>query len=515
MFMKKLSIALGILLSLATAAVASQGTGCMPTTGTVTGLAFSQNINVANAAFISSNSGAAAPATDCTAVAIVGQPWLDTSSIPAKLRYYSGSTGGWEAIGILDNVNGVWTPPIGGGTNTLVSAATVDLCSVPQSNITISGTTTITSFSTTCGTGNIGQRKNIRFSGAVPLTYNATTLILPNAVSRTAVVGDLMEGYWNGTGWNFTIYTNQDGTPVNLPIATASVLGAVKQGSNITIAGDGTLSSNGNPIVRQTVLSGPQTAGVSSLFPTSSATLSITTQGVSGSTPIIATAAVGYGANGNVDVFGQSTANLTWSGLTANSTNYLYAYVFGGTLTPYSTTIAPIYQYGGTISVVSGQNTFDIAQMKMFQGNGTILNQNSIVFLGEVLTSGTAVSSTVTYAYNGYYDSGFINTLPSSATSVSKNSNLGTTEQTAIMQIKNLTTESGYSVGDIVLNPSVRDATSSYFILNLVSSRLTTYFITGSISNIGIQNKATGTYGPITSANWAYRVIARRSWGGS
>ena len=109
------------------AALASQGTGCLPTTGTVSGLALVQDMNAAIAALISSNSGLSPPATDCSAAPVLGQSWLDTSVTPARLRLYSGPSGGWQILGSPDAANGVWTPPIGGG-----SAGGAALCPSPR-----------------------------------------------------------------------------------------------------------------------------------------------------------------------------------------------------------------------------------------------------------------------------------------------------------------------------------------------------------------------------------------------
>lgn len=123
---------------------AAQGSACMPTTGTVSGLSFAQAVNSGLAAVLSSNSGAAAPANDCTGTPVKGQYWLDTSAAPNVLKLYDGTN--WLAVGAVDLTNHVWVPPVGGGAATVASAATVDLGASAASAVTISGTTTITSF---------------------------------------------------------------------------------------------------------------------------------------------------------------------------------------------------------------------------------------------------------------------------------------------------------------------------------------------------------------------------------
>lgn len=87
-------------------ALAAQGSGCLPTTGTVSGLTLVQDINAAIAALISTNSGNSAPSTDCTAVPIKGQLWLDTSTTPRTVRIYDGAS--WLAVGTVDDVGHFW-----------------------------------------------------------------------------------------------------------------------------------------------------------------------------------------------------------------------------------------------------------------------------------------------------------------------------------------------------------------------------------------------------------------------
>jgi hypothetical protein len=166
------------------AALAAQGTGCMPTTGTVSGLTMAQDMNAGIAALISSNSGASAPSTDCTAVPIKGQVWLDTSVTPNVLRQYDGAS--WVVLGALDSSNHLWPPPVGGGTATVTAASITDICAAPSAVQTISGTTTITSFGSSCV---VGARKTLIFASATPITYNATSLILPGQSSYTTAAG--------------------------------------------------------------------------------------------------------------------------------------------------------------------------------------------------------------------------------------------------------------------------------------------------------------------------------------
>ena len=81
---------------------------------------------------------------------------------------------------------------------TLASAATTDIGGQNSPFVEISGTTGITSLGT-----NYNGPRFLRFTGALLLTHNATTLNLPGAENITTVAGDTCIAYPNsaGTGW--------------------------------------------------------------------------------------------------------------------------------------------------------------------------------------------------------------------------------------------------------------------------------------------------------------------------
>jgi hypothetical protein len=209
--------------------MAAQGSCVMPTTGTVSGLTFTININNCFDATQTANSGASAPANTAGAPGI-GQIWLDTSTTPInRLKMWDGAS--WLLIATMDATNHVWDAPIGGGTATLASATTTDLCSVSQSTLTISGTTPITGFSNTCQPGQI---KALTFSGALLLTHNATSMILPNNGNNiTTVAGaTAWAAYLGGGNWRVLSYQKPDGSALN---ASADFTGAVAFDSALTI----------------------------------------------------------------------------------------------------------------------------------------------------------------------------------------------------------------------------------------------------------------------------------------
>lgn len=220
------ALALGLL---ALPAVASQGSLCMPLVSPVSGLTFAQDVNAATAALVSANSGAVAPANPCGAAPVKGQFWLDTSTTPAVLKIYDGSST-WTPLGQLDAVNHLWEPPIGGNTGTIVGAATTDLSTVNASFVTISGSVGITSFGSAMP---VGTSKLIKFSSTPTITYNATSMILPTAASITAAAGDTAIVTALGSG-NFIVtdYIRADGTPVG-QITSANILNATITGADI------------------------------------------------------------------------------------------------------------------------------------------------------------------------------------------------------------------------------------------------------------------------------------------
>lgn len=93
---------------------------------------------------------------------------------------------------------------------TVASNTTTDILGAASNFIAISGTTTITSL----GTGTYRQ-KFVRFSGALTLTHNATSLILPGGANITTVAGDTCVVISDGSS-NARIYAFQRATDIEL-----------------------------------------------------------------------------------------------------------------------------------------------------------------------------------------------------------------------------------------------------------------------------------------------------------
>lgn len=104
---------------------------------------------------------------------------------------------------------------VGFGTlATLASATTTDIGTARSHTVNISGTTTITAF----GSSALLARPlyKLVFSGALVLTYNATSLILPGSANITTANGDSADALYLGSGnWQIISYYKRTGVPVN------------------------------------------------------------------------------------------------------------------------------------------------------------------------------------------------------------------------------------------------------------------------------------------------------------
>ncbi|QIG74372.1 hypothetical protein EVC08_060 [Rhizobium phage RHph_N65] len=102
---------------------------------------------------------------------------------------------------------------------TIASAATTDLSTVTSQNVTVTGNTTITGF----GTAPAGTLRRLVFSGALTLTHNATTLILPQGANVVTAAGDSLQIVSLGSGnWRVTSYQRVAGSLLTSGTAAAA-----------------------------------------------------------------------------------------------------------------------------------------------------------------------------------------------------------------------------------------------------------------------------------------------------
>jgi hypothetical protein len=187
-----------------------------------------------------------------------------------------------------------------------------------------------------------------------------------------------------------------------------------------------------------------------------------------------------------------------------------------GALTTGKTTLAPIYQWGGTPGTANGQFTFNIGEMRGYLGNGSTAPQAYVVFLGEAVTSGSAVTSTVAYAYSGRYESAWTATLPNGGTFTSANHNIGAPQLSASWGIECTTADVGYAVGDQLTQdgigtidangyPHPTPVSFTRLVVGVTSSNNATPF--------NVPNKSTGgATVSLTAGRWKHRFIVQRGW---
>lgn len=189
------------------------------------------------------NTPAVSP-NDGDAYIVGGSPTGLWSGKANQIAYWRNSSGVWQFIVPLegwtvrvqddDDTNGIpkeygytgsaWAIPAGAGGSftggtltsalneapivTLASAATVNIGAAAANTISISGTTTITAFDTIAS----GAKRVLAFQGALTLTHNATTLILPTGSSISTAAGDVAEFVSLGSGnWRCTGYMRANG----------------------------------------------------------------------------------------------------------------------------------------------------------------------------------------------------------------------------------------------------------------------------------------------------------------
>lgn len=356
-------------------------------------------------------------------------------------------------------------------------AGTVDLtANAPDTDdIRITGALAITGFTVA-----VGRVLRVTAGGAFTLT-NGAGLVTQTGANIVAVVGDTF--LLRATAANVMEVLNY------VPVTVTPVIQAT---------------------TRQTVLSGPvDTSGLPTFLPATSASLNITSQNVStGVNALVATASGGANANGIINVVGQATANLTWTGCTANQTNYLPVSIAGGVLTAQTPTILqPIEQWGGTPSVTSGQYTYNVQQKIMYLGNGTTAPAVNHVIVGEVVAGASTITSTAAYAYESRYYSEQASLAVSTA--YSKTHNIGSKFLRPLIYVECVTNDAtnGCVVGDRILlaqGTASGGGNPTHGVFTGVN-RLTTFATTGG-SGLLLFGKATG-YGNTGSTIANYKLV--------
>jgi hypothetical protein len=137
-------------------------------------------------------------------------------------------------------------------TVTLASAATTNIATAASNDLIVTGTTTITAF----GTVAAGALRVVTFAGALILTHNATSLILPGGANITTAAGDVGIFKSLGSGnWRCVSYLRASG--VQLIATAAEVTTGVDNTKSITPLA----LRNSSPTVQALTVVGNITAG--------------------------------------------------------------------------------------------------------------------------------------------------------------------------------------------------------------------------------------------------------------
>jgi hypothetical protein len=113
----------------------------------------------------------------------------------------------------------------------VASAATCDIGAVHGLKVSISGTTTITSFGTAAN-----QMRMVYFEGILKLTHNATSLILPGAVDITTAGGDTAIFMSDASGnWTLRAYTPFVGFPPGYNYVINGMMEVDQRGASLGI----------------------------------------------------------------------------------------------------------------------------------------------------------------------------------------------------------------------------------------------------------------------------------------
>lgn len=167
--------------------------------------------------------------------------------------FTSKGSGNWDCTSYmrtagvpLVSVSNVTTLPgslVAGGaideaaTQTIASAATVNLGTATSNTVTVTGTTAITSF----GAETAGVRRLVKFAGALTLTHNATSLIIPGGANITTAANDVAELIsLGGSNWFCYNYTRATGQPMRTVAVAQGGTGATTAAAAATNLGLGT-----------------------------------------------------------------------------------------------------------------------------------------------------------------------------------------------------------------------------------------------------------------------------------
>lgn len=242
----------------------------------------------------------------------------------------------------------------------VASATTTDIGAAASNFVRITGTTTITSL----GTAAAGVWRDVTFAGALTLTHNATSLLIPGGANVTTAANDRMRCRSLGSGnWIVLDYTRDSG----VPLAGTVTLGSPVASTSGTAIDFTSLPAN---LKRVTVLfNGVSTNGTSAVI-IRLGSGSFTSSGYLSSSSIIQASVATVNSTTGFQLYfgGNDVAAATRSGsviLTHYSGNVWMAHgVVGLSDTNSTTVLGGLIALGGVldrvrVTTVGGTDTFD------------------------------------------------------------------------------------------------------------------------------------------------------------
>jgi hypothetical protein len=303
----------------------------------------------------------------------------------------------------------------GQGSSALASAGSLNLGGVVAGDyITISGTTTITSF----GTIAAGIERTLVFSGALILTHNATSLILPTGANITTVAGDVFTFRSEGSG-NWRCTGRSASTPLTGHVTTspsgAAVLGSFTSAELAAAltneTGTGSVVFDNNPLLVTPNIGTPSAGTLTNCtFPTLNQNTTGTAAGLS------ATLAIGSGGTGQTSalipsgtkmLFVQGSAPVGWTQVTSDNDKALRVVSGTGGGTGGSVAFETAFA-SQTVAGTNGGTAITIAQMPAHTHNFTASvgeigggGGGALQAYNPVATTSTGGGATHTHTFTG------------------------------------------------------------------------------------------------------------------
>lgn len=129
----------------------------------------------------------------------------------------------------------IYNGAVAAAAASVASASTTNIGAAASPTVTVTGTTTITAFDSVAD----GIKRDVTFSGALTLTHNATSLILPGAANITTTAGDCATFLSLGSGnWRCIKYQ------YSAAAAARTALGAAADSAVVHLAGTETISGS-------------------------------------------------------------------------------------------------------------------------------------------------------------------------------------------------------------------------------------------------------------------------------